>query len=199
MIRRRSPAFSRSCHRQSIAWFKRVWRKTRKIGGQSARDLLRELRWIAETGSSAIATTAAFRTRQREWLAWIAAVVAMLAVIALVVGMFRQAVPELLVTRLDIVTPQTSDPFAFALAPDGRQLVFAVTEETGARLWRRRLDETTAQPLPGTEGASAPFWAPDGRAIGFFADGNLKRLDLDGGLPPGSRGRSRRARRDVEP
>ena len=151
---------------------------------QSARDLLRELRWIAETGSSAItSTTAAFRTRQREWLAWIAAVVAMLAVIALVVGMFRQAVPELLVTRLDIVTPQTSDPFAFALAPDGRQLVFAVTEETGARLWRRRLDETTAQPLPGTEGASAPFWAPDGRAIGFFADGNLKRLDLDGGLP----------------
>ena len=101
------------------------------------------------TGSSAItSTTAAFRTRQREWLAWIAAVVAMLAVIALVVGMFRQAVPELHVTRLDIVTPQTSNPFAFALAPDGRQLVFAVTEETGARLWRRRLDEQPRSRCP---------------------------------------------------
>src|SRR5262249_39070408 len=74
-------------------------------------------------------------------------------------------------------------PFAFAISPDGRQLVFAVSEETGVKLWRRRLDEATAQPLPGTDGASAPFWAPDSRAIGFFADGKLKRLALDGRMP----------------
>jgi len=41
----------------------------------------------------------------------------------------------------------------------------------------------TAQPLAGAEGASFSFWAPDGRAIGFFADGKLKRIDLTGGAP----------------
>ena len=43
------------------------------------------------------------------------------------------------------------------------------------------LDQVTAQPLAGTEGASYPFWAPDGRAIGFFANGKLKRIDLGSG------------------
>jgi hypothetical protein len=47
----------------------------------------------------------------------------------------------------------------------------------------RPLDQVTAQPLAGTEGASYPFWAPDGRAIGFFADGKLKRIDLGSGGP----------------
>ena len=51
------------------------------------------------------------------------------------------------------------------------------------RLWVRPLDQVTAQPLAGTEGASYPFWAPDGRAIGFFADGKLKRIDLGSGGP----------------
>ncbi len=45
------------------------------------------------------------------------------------------------------------------------------------------LDQVTAQPLPGTEGASYPFWSPDGRAIGFFADGKLKKIDLGSGGP----------------
>ena len=45
----------------------------------------------------------------------------------------------------------------------------------------RPLDQVKAQPLVGTEGAAYPFWAPDGRAIGFFADGKLKRIDLTGG------------------
>ena len=53
--------------------------------------------------------------------------------------------------------------------------------EGAPQLWVRPLDQVTAQPLAGTEGASYPFWAPDGRAIGFFADGKLKRIDLRGG------------------
>src|SRR5262249_44792098 len=121
--------------------------------------------------------------RGRTSVAWIGVTLALLAVIALGISGALRTVPELPVTRLEVVTSQTSDPFAFALSPDGRQLVFAVTEETGVRLWRRALDQTSAQPLVGTNGGSAPFWAPDGRAIGFFADGELKRLDLDGGLP----------------
>ena len=57
----------------------------------------------------------------------------------------------------------------------------------------RSLSATTAQPLAGTEGATWPFWSPDGRSIGFFVPGSLKRLDLGGGAPqtlaPVTRGR----------
>jgi hypothetical protein len=60
-------------------------------------------------------------------------------------------------------------------------LAFVANGEKGSQLWLRPLDQVTAQPLAGTEGASYPFWAPDGRAIGFFADGKLKRIGLTGG------------------
>jgi Tol biopolymer transport system component len=86
-------------------------------------------------------------------------------------------------TRLDIVTPPTREPFSFALSLDGRQLAFVANGEKGSQLWVRPLDQVMAQPLAGTEGATEPFWAPDGRAVGFFADGKLKRIDLTGGAP----------------
>ncbi len=50
-------------------------------------------------------------------------------------------------------------------------------------LFLRALGGETAQPLKGTENGKFPFWSPDGKSIGFFADGNLKRLDLAGGPP----------------
>ena len=91
---------------------------------------------------------------------------------------FRRVVPEPLVTRFEITTPPTSDPVSFALSADGRQLAFVATAEGAPRLWVRPLDQVTARPLAGTEGARYPFWKPDGRAIGFFADGKLKWIDL---------------------
>jgi len=86
-------------------------------------------------------------------------------------------------TRLDIVTPATGNLESLALSPDGRQIVFAVSDKGGSQLWLRTLATTTAQPLAGTEGATFPFWKPDSRSIGFFAAGALKRLDLGGGAP----------------
>jgi eukaryotic-like serine/threonine-protein kinase len=86
-------------------------------------------------------------------------------------------------TRTDIVTPATSQPDSFALSPDGRQIVFVASGDGTSRLWLRSLASTTAQPLTGTEGAIDPFWSPDSRSIGFFADNALKRLDLGGGAP----------------
>jgi len=70
----------------------------------------------------------------------------------------------------------------FALAPDGRTLVFTAGS-AGERpvLWRRPLDEVNAQPLPGTEDAQDPFWSPDSRSIAFFAEGKLKRISAAGG------------------
>jgi Tol biopolymer transport system component len=87
-------------------------------------------------------------------------------------------------SRVDIVTPAAADPSSFAVAPDGRAVAFAAIDADGqTRLFLRSLASTSAEPLAGTEGASLPFWSPDGKSIGFFAASLLKRLDLGGGSP----------------
>jgi Tol biopolymer transport system component len=83
--------------------------------------------------------------------------------------------------RLEINTPATTDPVSLAISPDGQKIVFVATEEGRSRLSLRSLDAVLARPLTGTDGASWPFWSPDGRSVGFFADGKLKRIDVDGG------------------
>jgi serine/threonine protein kinase len=117
--------------------------------------------------------------------AWIAALGGALLIMAMAVPAVRHlretrppSPPE---TRLDVVTPATTDPLSFALSPDGRQLVFVASGDGQPRLWLRPLDRIAAQPLAGTDGASQPFWSPDGRSLAFLADGQLKRIDLAGG------------------
>lgn len=91
------------------------------------------------------------------------------------------ALPE---TRVDIVTPASALPADFALSPDGHQIVFVASDDSGtSQLWLRPLATTTAQPLARTEGALAPFWSPDSRSVGFFIGSDLKRLDIGGGAP----------------
>jgi eukaryotic-like serine/threonine-protein kinase len=117
--------------------------------------------------------------------AWMTvAAIAVLGMIAMVLPLLRHLhevpSPE---TRTEIVTPATDQPGDFALSPDGRQIVFVAKGDGAQRLWIRPLATTVAQPLPGTEGATAPFWSPDSRSVGFFAEDSLKRLDLDVGTP----------------
>jgi hypothetical protein len=72
----------------------------------------------------------------------------------------------------------------FALSPDGRTLVFVgYKSDQKAQLWVRRLDTETVRALAGTDDASFPFWSPDNRFVGFFAQGKLKKVDV-GGDPP---------------
>ena len=70
----------------------------------------------------------------------------------------------------------------FAVSPEGRRLAFT-SGGAGRRrqLWIRSFDSIDAQPVAGTEGAINPFWSPDGRSVGFFADNRLKRISLSGG------------------
>ena len=71
----------------------------------------------------------------------------------------------------------------FALAPDGRSLVFAAARtQAKPMLWLRPLDEIDARPLAGTEDAQNPFWSSDSLWIGFFAEGKLKKTPAAGGL-----------------
>src|SRR6185436_8462050 len=68
-----------------------------------------------------------------------------------------------------------------AVSPDGLRLAFVATTDGKEELWVRDLDSLAARALPGTRGVEYPFWSPDSRAIAFFADGKLKRVELAGG------------------
>ncbi len=121
-----------------------------------------------------------------RWLGWMTglAAVATLAAIALAIPALKHLretpAPEI---RTDIETPFTEQPRSFALSPDGRMIVYVANSDGVSRLWLRSFTATTAQLLPGTEGAGHPFWSPDSRSIAFPAGGALKRLDLGGGQP----------------
>jgi serine/threonine protein kinase len=70
------------------------------------------------------------------------------------------------------------------LSPNGRKLAFTAKDESGrVLLWVRSLDTLAAQSLPATDGAYLPFWSPDSRSIAFFAQGKLKKINVDGGPP----------------
>jgi Tol biopolymer transport system component len=122
------------------------------------------------------------KARPRERFAWTLAVLlaAGLVVTAIVVERPAQttAAPEM---RVDIATPPTPDALSIALSPDGQKLAFVATVDGPPQLWVRSLDADSSKPLPGTDRATYPFWSPDSRSIGFFADGRLKRIDVAGG------------------
>jgi len=152
---------------------------------QSARDLHDELRWTAESRSASVASHAerAAGSKVRERVLAAVAALAVTAAGAVIWLSLQSPAPEPIVTRFEIPTPPTTTATSFALSPDGRQLAYVATTDGQSRLWIRPLNETSAHALAGTEGATYPFWAPDGRTIGFFAESKLKRVDFDGGAP----------------
>jgi eukaryotic-like serine/threonine-protein kinase len=70
-----------------------------------------------------------------------------------------------------------------ALSPDGNTLVFVGFRAGSGPLYRRSLGRLDAEPIPGTDGASVPFFSPDGRWVGFFLDGRIRKVSLAGGPP----------------
>ena len=163
----------------------------RRCLDRNARQRLRdagEARILIEgvlSGAATAEPVAAPGSKSRERMAWAVAAAA-IAVALVGWGAFVYlrpapvAAPEM---RTEIVTPSTTDPVSFALSPDGRQIAFVASGDGPQRLWLRRLDATSAQPLAGTEGASYPFWSPDSRSVGFFAGNKLRRIDIGGGSP----------------
>ena len=91
--------------------------------------------------------------------------------------------------RLELTPPEGSQ-FVFgsnvggiALSPNGRVAAYVVSVQGKTGLWIRPLDASSANLLPGTEGAANPFWSPDSKTIGFLATGKLQRIEIAGGEP----------------
>jgi len=153
---------------------------------QSAHDLKLELDWIRESsGISDVAKLGVERSAPRRKVAWMILVAAVLAAVAVTapVFLFRQSAAS--AERLEFSIPTQGDVSHLALSPDGRMLAFVSPDESSAAnmLSVQRLGSPKVNVLPGTEGASYPFWSPDNAFIAFFADGRLKKVAASGGAP----------------
>jgi Tol biopolymer transport system component/predicted Ser/Thr protein kinase len=151
---------------------------------QTAHDVKLQLQWIAEGGSQAgLPAPVAARRKSRERLAWGVAAAAIAAAAVLGIGFARRAPAKPRAVRFEIPTPEGVIAIdAPRISPDGRYLAFNATDAEGkARIWVRSLNALAAQPLNGTEGTTRPFWSPDSRFLGFFAEGKLKKIEVTGG------------------
>ncbi len=82
-----------------------------------------------------------------------------------------------------VVLSQSDIESHSSISPDGRWLVFVGSSGEKEQLYLRAIDSMVSHPLAGTEGAISPFWSPDSRNIGFFADGKIQRIPVAGGPP----------------
>jgi serine/threonine protein kinase len=135
---------------------------------------------------SATDTPARIPPAQR-WAPWgVAAVICTLtAIAAWIVSRPRESTPMPVVRSSIEISPgslheEGSGPVA--LSPDGRTLAFvAGPPGESHRIWIRPLDSISTQPLEGTDDAVFPFWSPDGKNLGFFSKGKLRRIPATGG------------------
>jgi eukaryotic-like serine/threonine-protein kinase len=152
---------------------------------QSAGDIRGELLWIAETWPTK-------RKKTREGIAWVLAAVSIAAAAISIAALYfsREVAPAYSI-RSFIPAPENAS-FVFvgddggppALSPDGKNLAFVAADANGApQIYIRALGSLDARALPETDNAWAPFWSPDGRKIGFFANEKLKVIEVQGGPP----------------
>ncbi|HJT89560.1 MAG TPA: hypothetical protein VJ732_16940, partial [Bryobacteraceae bacterium] len=147
---------------------------------QSSREIKHALEWMADL-ARAVPAAAAPAKGARLWQA-IAAAMAVVAVGVAAWAFWPRPAPARPVTRFEIPLP---DKVGFSqyisVSPDSRKVVFNATGQDG--LWIRNLDELEWRRLPGTQGATSPFWSPDSRFLGFSAGTQLKKIDVSGGPP----------------
>jgi Tol biopolymer transport system component len=155
---------------------------------QCAGDVRRELELLEE--HEAPAREAATRSRGLVMM------IVLLAVIAAAEGVWlainRRPLPTAeRVVRFNVAPPpntlikMSNDVGPPALSPDGKSLAFIGVDLHFNRrtVWVRDLAAVQPRRIEGTDGASFPFWSPDGKSLGFFATGKLQRVDVSGGTP----------------
>ena len=154
----------------------------------SAHDVASELRWIGSRGSELSVPP----PRRRKWLASGGALLAAAAGVLIGAASMKMNSPRPAVLRAGLLAPAPAQ-FALrgdhngsvAISPDSKLIVTAMVSEVrgSAALWLRPVGASNATKINGTENATFPFWSPDGKYIGFFSDGKLKKVDLTGAPP----------------
>ena len=158
---------------------------------QSAHDLKLQLEWmrepsgisqlqLAQSEPRASATGASLSRQKTVSIIAASAVCTLLVVGALAYFFSSQPVPA---ERLEFSIPLQNEMSHLALSADGRMLAFVSPDPvSGANMVSvQRVGSPAVSVVPGTAGASYPFWSPDDAYIGFFADGKLKKVALSGG------------------
>jgi serine/threonine protein kinase len=157
----------------------------------AAHDIKLELQWIAADRSTAPAAAPVELARSivRQRLGRSVALILAITV-GMVAGSFLKAPAPSAHSIRTVINPPEKTTFDLTgdsagppvTSPDGTSLAFAATGTDGrTALWVRATNVVGARELPGTEGATFPFWSPDNRSLGFFADGKIKTVDLEGG------------------
>ena len=161
---------------------------------QNIRDVATELRWIAEAGGTpgtAAGREPVVKGRKRELLCGALAVMCLLVAVA-GAALWRElrrpgAIPDLPLRKFSItpkglITRMGRDKTQ-AISPDEKYIVYVA--ESGSQKERSlslyELEKGESRELAGTEGASWPFWSPESDYVGFFADGKLKKVPVQGG------------------
>jgi Tol biopolymer transport system component len=165
---------------------------------QHMQDLVVDLRRVVRKSSSSsqLAGSPEAAPKARRW-GWVGAAGLALLAIALAVPAtlyFTRAPTPAQQLRFDIAARGYAG--YLTISPDGQRIAYASRAGGTQQIWVRSLASAEARPIPGTDGATIPFWAPDGMRLGFIADGKLKKVDIRGGpaqalaTPSGASGRN---------
>ena len=154
---------------------------------QSARDLASELQWIDQAGSSAGTPAPTITRRKKQERLWqaVAVVAVLLAAVLILRNVARRTSPSPIIrTAINLPAGLHIDPqnASLAISPDGRRLAVVAGGPDGRqKLWLRSFESLEVQVLPGTDGATYPFWSPDSRSLGFFSGHRLAKIEVSSG------------------
>jgi serine/threonine-protein kinase len=170
--------------------------KDRDDRWQDARDLRRTLDGIADESGQTLRVLASDLADQPPpaWTWSVGRVTLMAGLVALALaaalapwGSLSSTAPRPLVHSVIPIAPAEELAGAnrpqVAISPDGSRIAFSGARAGGTQIYVRTLDRPEAEPVPGTENGTQPFFSPDGQSLGFWADGTLKKVAVRGGAP----------------
>lgn len=191
--------FKRESSRQHISRVSRVresYRPPTESMGEAKHDSTgmghSSVQQISTSSSTQLQASPA-ATHKNEWLAW--SISGVLLAVSMTLTVLYLRVPSLEIQSISSnILPPENITFAtqsggageglMELSADGKMLAFVGADSAGkTRLAVRALNGLSSRVLPGTDGASYPFWSPDNRYVGFFQGGKLKKIEASGGPP----------------
>ena len=148
---------------------------------QTAHDVKLQLKWIAEGIGPAGAPGAHQAARHNQLRAWW--FIAPLLFLIVGGGATWWIIAHQTAPAMYFNSPVPFAANAVALSPDGRTLALVAYSDRESKyvIWTHEVGSRGVTAVPGTEDGSHPFWSPDSRSIGFFAQGKLKKVEVSRG------------------